>query len=342
MLSEGLDRHLAALDVVVHPFVLCEVDSAHRLKLPPMDLPLAHYVLTGSGLLCTGRDDCVPVSPHSLIFLPPGTAHFLAMTLDAGAEVGAADSCSPLADGLLKFSAAPDPASERLVTACGTLTANLATGLGLFERLREPLVEDCHGNPAVRQAFEQMLEELSRPRFGTRALTEALVKQCLVLVLRAQLGRGEMGLLPLLTYQDQRLAPAVTAMLDDPASDHSLESLAELARMGRSLFAERFSEVFGQPPIEFLKQLRLHHGARLLRTTDMPVALIASAVGYASRSYFSRAFRETYGSDPRRYRDEMRAREKGARASSSLGSFGEKLMRKLTGQKSNRTEPASE
>ncbi|MBA3325097.1 MAG: AraC family transcriptional regulator [Rhodobacteraceae bacterium] len=32
----------------------------------------------------------------------------------------------------------------------------------------------------------------------------------------------------------------------------------------------------------------------------MPVQMVALAVGYASRSYFSRAFKAAYGADPKR------------------------------------------
>ncbi len=72
--------------------------------------------------------------------------------------------------------------------------------------------------------------------------------------------------------------------------------------MSRSTFAERFSQVFDQSPIEFVQRVRLRLGAHLLTTTDLPVKIIANSVGYESRSYFSRAFRAAYGSDPKTYR----------------------------------------
>lgn len=329
MLPDSLDRHLSALDVQVHPFMVCEVGPGYRLMLPPMDAPLIHYVLAGSGVLCTDDGACVPISPHSLVFVPRGKRSFLAVTRDEPNEVSAMESCGPLGDGLIKFTAGRDLASDdRLVTACGTISADLLSGAGLFDRLREPLVEQCRDNPAIQHAFSELLQELSDPRFGTRAITETLVKQCLVLVLRAQLDRGEVGLQPLLPYQDKRLGPAVKAMLDRPADNHSLESLAVSAGMGRSLFAERFTEVFGETPIEFLRQLRLHHAARILRTTDMPVALVARAVGYSSRSYFSRAFRAAFGVDPRGYREKIRAKPGGP---SGGGGFAQQLMRRLSG-----------
>ena len=72
--------------------------------------------------------------------------------------------------------------------------------------------------------------------------------------------------------------------------------------MGRSAFAGRFSAVLGRSPIEFLKEVRLRRAARLLETTDLPVGVVAERVGYASRSYFSRAFKELHGTYPAGFR----------------------------------------
>jgi transcriptional regulator GlxA family with amidase domain len=150
--------------------------------------------------------------------------------------------------------------------------------------------------------LEAVLAEFAAPAVGTRALTSALLKQCLVLLLRRRSATpdGVAAWLPVLG--DPRLARAVLAMLERPAGPHSLGDLADLAGMGRSAFAGRFSAVLGRPPIEFLKEVRLRRAARLLETTDLPSGWSPSRVGYASRSYFSRAFKELYGTYPAGFR----------------------------------------
>jgi AraC-like DNA-binding protein len=75
--------------------------------------------------------------------------------------------------------------------------------------------------------------------------------------------------------------------------------------MSRSAFAKRFNEVYDQTPMEFVARARLHRAAALLRGTDLPVKLIASSLGYSSRSHFSRAFRAAYGDDPSGFRRRM-------------------------------------
>lgn len=51
-----------------------------------------------------------------------------------------------------------------------------------------------------------------------------------------------------------------------------------------------------------LRTLRMRQAAVLLTTDDLPIDSAMREVGYASRSSFLRAFRETYGSNPSEYR----------------------------------------
>jgi AraC family transcriptional regulator, activator of mtrCDE len=150
-----------------------------------------------------------------------------------------------------------------------------------------------------------MLAELAAPTVGTRALADALLKQCLVLLVRRIVaGHGTPAWL--LGVVDSRLAGVVTAVMENPAGNHTLRSLAQQAGMSRSGFAVRFALAFGTTPMEFVKRVRLRYAARLLRGTRLPVSVIATTVGYASRTHFSRTFRATYGRDPQSFRTDLR------------------------------------
>jgi transcriptional regulator GlxA family with amidase domain len=102
--------------------------------------------------------------------------------------------------------------------------------------------------------------------------------------------------------RDQRLARAVTEVLENPAAPHSVESLAAKAGMSRASFAERFAQVYELTPMEFVQKVRLRIAATLLTTTDLAIKVISNSIGYTSRSSFSRAFRAIYGVDPKTFR----------------------------------------
>ena len=88
--------------------------------------------------------------------------------------------------------------------------------------------------------------------------------------------------------------------------------------MSRTTFSEHFKEAFGCTANEFLKDIRVRRGAHLLLSTDLPVKAVAYRVGYASRSYFSRAFKSVLDMDPATYRATAHSMENG-----KYGTLGE-------------------
>lgn len=303
-----LDDLLTGLDARVDAFALCRVARGRALALPATPFPLIHYVLRGPGILRFEGGAPVPFAQHDFVLLPPGRAHRIEAPdgcADSVVEVRALDRLPVLAGGMLEMATSETAAGA--VTTCGSITAALGVGLGLFDTLREPIAHRLTAGDPLRGAFEAMLSELASPRFGTRAMTGALLKQCLVWLLRRRLEDEADGceIWPF-GAADPRLARAVRAILDRPADPFTVEGLARTAGMSRSGFADRFTWVFGLPPIEFVKRVRLRHAAELLRATDLPVVAVAAAVGYGSRSYLARAFHAAYGLDPKAYRAAQR------------------------------------
>ena len=95
---------------------------------------------------------------------------------------------------------------------------------------------------------------------------------------------------------------AVTAILAQPGAPHSIASLAQEVRMSRATFIRHFSRLTGMSPMQYVTRARLDHAAQLLRTTALPVKVIAAQIGFQNRSHFSRAFREAHGADPSNFR----------------------------------------
>ena len=80
------------------------------------------------------------------------------------------------------------------------------------------------------------------------------------------------------------------------------EALALEVGMSRSVFAERFTSLVGQPPMQYLTLWRMHMAAQQLREGRGNVAQIGFAVGYESEAAFSRAFKRQFGTSPGTWR----------------------------------------
>jgi AraC-like DNA-binding protein len=68
------------------------------------------------------------------------------------------------------------------------------------------------------------------------------------------------------------------------------------------VFARRFTDLVGEPPIAFLTGWRLALAADLLRTSEATIAAVAKRVGYSTPFALSSAFKRAYGVSPNAHR----------------------------------------
>ena len=97
--------------------------------------------------------------------------------------------------------------------------------------------------------------------------------------------------------RDPIVGQALAAIHSQPREVWTVERLARFAGMSRSVFAERFTTMVGQPPMQYLALWRMQLASRLLLDGGA-VAAVANAVGYDSEAAFSRAFKKLVGRSP--------------------------------------------
>jgi len=90
-------------------------------------------------------------------------------------------------------------------------------------------------------------------------------------------------------------------MHDEPAHDWTVEELGQRAGMSRSIFALRFKETVGVPPMEYLTRWRMVLTGDTMANTSDSISEIALSLGYESASAFAKAFKKIMGCSPRQY-----------------------------------------
>jgi AraC family transcriptional regulator len=81
----------------------------------------------------------------------------------------------------------------------------------------------------------------------------------------------------------------------------SLADLATIAGVHPSHLAKAFRRVYGRTIGGYVRQLRVEHGAMLLKQRQLPLADIAIACGFHDQSHFTRVFAKAFGISPGRY-----------------------------------------
>lgn len=301
MSTSVLDAILGTLSVEIEAFAICEIGEDVRLVIPPVDMIEVHHVLEGTLHLTIDEKETIKVGPGGMLIVPPGRLQYLATSEDTITSKDGPDVCVPVRDGMLVVDAT-DGKQPTLRIACGAVLPDPSGSYGALDSLVRPVAENLSDVPVVSAAFASLLEEVASPTEGTRPLTSALMKACLVVLLRRHLHTSRIaGVTPAL-FHDPRIGRAIAAVLDRPAGPHSVTLLAKEAAMSRSAFAREFKSAVGLTPMDFVARVRLSHAHRLLLSTSIAVETIASSIGFGSRSHFSRLFREHYGTDPSSFR----------------------------------------
>ena len=294
-----LDKLLGNMSVHVEPFATCLLDVGWRLRLPgPQDV-MFHYVLRGNGFVREPGGQLHRLEQFYLAVVPKGTPHALECGPDIRSERVIEEP--PTSEGIVRILAGEGPAELRI--ACGLVKINYGDSLGLFQRLRHVLVADLSVFPQIRFVFETLLVEQGGVGAGSEPLTQALMTQCLVYLLRHLSEQPHDSLPWLSALEDEELGPALDLIFDKPGSPHTVALLSDASMMSRSSFADRFHKAFGVPPMKFLHDVRLRRAAEMFqKSPELSIDQVARHVGLTSRSHFSREFKRRFGASPAAFR----------------------------------------
>lgn len=134
---------------------------------------------------------------------------------------------------------------------------------------------------------------------GSRALAYSIMLQFLVTLFRTYEKsfsanpdhRKILRLASVFSYIESHLEGSITT-----------EELMDVAAMSASTLNRYFKKATGLSPVEFQIHKRIELACQIMRTTDLPMLLIADRTGFADSNYFTRTFRKVMGMSPTAYR----------------------------------------
>ncbi|REG50387.1 AraC-like DNA-binding protein [Paraburkholderia sp. BL6669N2] len=293
--------------------------------LPPAERIVSYHLITEGGCwasLPDEPDSAIYVAAGELLVVPQGEAHLLGSSLDI----------------------APGPTGEllenQLRNAPGQLMALRYGGGGDHTRLVCGFLacDDTLSNPvlsALPRIFKVDMRNdpqsawlESSLRFAAAEAAEWRVGSAIVLARLSELlfveaVRRCIDALPsdrkgwLAGVGDRFVGRALALMHAQPAHGWTVDELARKAGLSRSALAQRFTQLLGQPPMQYLAHWRLQIAAQELRVGTKSLAAVADQVGYESEAAFNRAFKREFGMPPAGWR-----RSRGEMAATSAGSAG--------------------
>ncbi|RDS83271.1 AraC family transcriptional regulator [Dyella psychrodurans] len=248
-----------------------------------MDEPRDHcglFHLVGAGeCMVESPSLSEPLRLHTgdLVLLPHGDAHSLRSLHDDDT------AATSLICGELHFSShTPHPLSHALPTCF--------------------VVRAAHADQVFRHLTSMMVDVVNSGSAGRRVLLNKLADTLFTLAVcdYASRNTNHRGLFAALG--DTRICKVLQAIHENPGQPWTMQTLASLACMSRSAFAERFAQLMKVPPMQYVTQWRVSVAERMLRDRQLSVASIAEELGYSSEAAFRRLFKRVSGICPGRIR----------------------------------------
>ena len=266
-----------------------------------------HAIMEGSCWCTLEGEEPIKLEAGDIVVLPHGDTHVLAT--EVGMRKAPNMSIYRMPDDRRLPSrisvGTDDGAPARFV--CGFLGCDSRPYNPLLTALPRVLRVSGHGGGALGAYFRAALEE-SKGRMGGECMLGRISELMFVDVIRRYLESLPEGQTTWLAgLREPYVGRALTALHEFPARDWTIETLAQVAALSRSAFAERFTEFVGQPPMQYLANWRMQLATNYLRNGQESIAAVANRVGYESEAAFSRAFKKALGTPPSEWRQQHAA-----------------------------------
>jgi len=247
--------------------------------------------------------DSAELSAGDLVLMPRGDAHLLGTDLQLAPVVS---------DTLVQFPATGMPTidhgggGDEVRVLCGYMSCDKTLCRMLLDALPR-LVRASLGSSASAAWLASLMrrgtQENAAPGPGSGTLLSKLAELLFVEAMGRyieSLPEDQTGWLAGL--RDRYVGRALALMHQEPAREWTADDLAERVGLSPSALRQRFADLLGQPPMQYLTRWRLTLAASKLRSSDRAIAQIAEEFGYESESAFNRAFKRELGMPPAAWR----------------------------------------
>ena len=220
-------------------------------------------------------------------------------------------SMSFLVDGITKILSAgdiiiypPDTAQKyKSISESGAsyiwvhFTGFAAEDMILSSGLTAGKIYSAWPNQSVYSMIMKMGDELRIKRTGSETRANGLFLELLSFLARELKSDRKSG------NRYSRILPALRDMEMNAGARRSNEEYAKMCGLTPYYFIHLFKEVTGESPVKYISELNMRKAEYLLEDTNMGVADIARLTGCESPSYFTKRFKERFGTTPSEFRE---------------------------------------
>jgi len=263
-----------------------------------------HYVVEGVLRVQVPNEPVHELRTGALALFPRNDFHLLGGDLRRKPIPSGVVVKPPTEGGLATIKLGGDGPRTRIV--CGFLGGERMQANPVVNALPTVLHLDYQDDPSapwIRNTFSYAADEIAAGRMGSETVFAKLSELLFVEAIRRyaeSLPEGRTGWLAGL--RDPYLSRALALLHNRLSEPWTVETLGHEVGLSRSALADRFTQVIGLPPMQYLTQWRMQVAAQELINSNRSIARIAQGIGYETEASFSRAFKRLMSMPPATWR----------------------------------------
>lgn len=298
----------------------------------PLSERVVSYHLIIEGHCCAqlagNQGSAIHLNAGELLVVPQGEAHIIGSDLalsPASAAPLLASQLQTAPGQVMKLSYGGGGTGTRLI--CGFLACDNTLSNPLLSSLPPIFKVDLRNDPHsawLTSSLQFAAAEASEWRAGSAIVLARLSELLFVEAVRRcidTLPADRKGWLA--GVRDRFVGRALSMLHAQPAHAWTVDELARKVGLSRSALAQRFSDLLGQPPMQYLARWRLQVAAQELLTGSKSLAAVAEQVGYESEAAFNRAFKREFGTPPAGWRKNQGAADAAGSSVNTIEPVGE-------------------
>lgn len=275
--------------------------------LPGAERLISYHVVTEGRCFATliGGEP-IALQAGEVIVITTGQPHVMSSSPGMRASPVSRDAVEVVTASPLPFFmkyGSEGPASARLV--CGFLACDAQPFNPLLDNLPSVMKASASDSSEgwLAQFIRVAITESGDKRAGSESVLAKLSELMFIEVVRRHIESMPAERAGWLAgLRDPFVGKALSLMHANPAHDWTIGELGKKVGLSRSVLAERFSDLLGMPPMQYLARWRMQIAASILSDASANIASIAEEIGYESEAAFSRAFKKLVGVPPSEWR----------------------------------------
>lgn len=281
--------------------------SPWGVEVPPhQNVSRFHYVHRGRCYVrVDNQDSTVFLEQGDLIIITRGASHILSEPQDA--VISSLDTIVEDAGftgrGALLVGDPETGHETQLI--CGHFAFDSGTKHVLLDSLPDYVHVKDYGRASpdwLDNTLKMIGSELGHDKMGgdliALKLSEIIFTQAIRYYIEND-GKSQTGLAG---FTDSNIRAALIALHERPGDAWSVDDMAKIAGMSRTAFSNRFNELIGNTPLNYLMDWRMLIARQMLIDTEYPIIDIAMKAGYQSEAAFGRIFKRYFDMPPAGFR----------------------------------------